>query len=68
MSHEVDGLGSRPWRMVSDAEGEMIEIEAPVLVLGESVHEAQRASGRWDVDLYATGKAGAVPGVLVAGE
>lgn len=68
MSHEIDGLGSGPRWVVSDAEGEMIEIKAPILVLRESVHEAKRASGRWDVDLYAAGEAGAVPRVLVASE
>lgn len=68
MSREVDGLDGGPWRMVPDAEGQMVEIEAPILVLGKSVHETERASGRRDVDLHAAGEAGAVPRVLVTGE
>lgn len=44
MSHEVDGFGGGPWRMVPDAEGEMVEIEPPIFVLRESVHEAKRSS------------------------
>jgi hypothetical protein len=68
MGHEVDRLGSGPRRMVSNAEGEMVEIEAAVLVLREPVHEAKWASGWRDVDLYAAGETGAVPRVLVASE
>jgi hypothetical protein len=68
MSRLIDGFGIRSWRVVPDAECQMIEIEATVLVLGESVHEAKRASGRWDVGLCAAGEAGAVPRVLVASE
>jgi hypothetical protein len=51
--------------MVPDAEGEVIKIEAPILVFGESVHEPQRTSQWRDVDLYAAGEAGAVPCILV---
>lgn len=68
MSYAIDGLSSRPRWVVSDTEGEMVEIEPPIFVLRESVHEAKRASGRRDVDLHAAGEAGAVPRILIAGK
>lgn len=42
----VDGLGFGAGRLVANAEGEMVEVEPPLLVLGELVHEAERASRR----------------------
>jgi hypothetical protein len=54
--------------MVPNAKGQVIEVEAPIFVLGEPVHEAERTSRRWDIDLHTARKTGAVPRILVADE
>ena len=68
MREPIDRFAASAGWQVAHAESEMGEIETTMLALGDLEHEAERTTGRRQVDLYAAGKPRAVPCFLVTGE
>lgn len=68
MRATVDRFAANPGWQMAHAEGQVIEIEPPVLALRDPVDEAERSTWRRQVDLDAGRQARSVPCVLIAGE
>lgn len=53
---------------MADAEGEVVKVEAPLVVLRQSEHHPEGSTRGRQIDLHASGQPGPVPGFLVTGE